>query len=186
MNIQGKSILLRAIERDDLPQLNRWANDREIQRMLGGWHFPTSLKDQEDWFGSLSCQSTNQRFAVETHDKGLIGTANLVSIDWKNRNAFQGLMLGDATIRHKGFGIDTLMALMRFAFDELGLARLDTDIIEYNTPSLHMHVDKCGWIIEGRKTNGYFREGRYWDKVILGITREGYAEIVSATDYWRD
>jgi RimJ/RimL family protein N-acetyltransferase len=185
MNILGKSVLLRAIEREDLPQLNRWANDPETQRMLGGWHFPTSLKDQEEWFTSLSCQSVNQRFAVEGRDLGLIGTANLVSIDWKNRNAFQGLMLGDPTTRRRGFGIDTLMALMRYAFDELGLARLDTDVIEHNTSSLHMHVDKCGWIIEGRKINGYFREGRYWDKVILGITRERYGEIANATNYWR-
>lgn len=184
MNIEGKHVLIRAIEREDLPKLNRWANDPEIQRMLGGWHFPTSMKDQEDWFATLSCQSTNQRFAVESRNLGLIGTANLVSIDWKNRNAFQGLMLGDATNRRMGFGVDTLMALMRYAFNELGLARLDTDIIECNAPSLNMHVEKCGWIIEGHKVNSYYRAGRYYDKVILGITRDRYNEVVTSTGYW--
>ena len=32
------------------------------------------------------------------------------------------------------------MAIMRYAFDELGLERLDTDIIEYNAPSLGLYA----------------------------------------------
>ena len=75
MNIEGKHVLLRAIEPSDLPLLQRWANDPAIQRMLGGWHFPTSMADQEVWFSSLSCNSLNQRFAIEAPGLGLIGTA---------------------------------------------------------------------------------------------------------------
>ena len=36
MNIEGRHVLLRAIEREDLPLLQRWANDPEMQRLLGG------------------------------------------------------------------------------------------------------------------------------------------------------
>src|SRR6476469_8469075 len=113
MNIEGKHVLLRAIEPSDLPLLQRWANDPALQRMLGGWHFPTSARDQQAWLGGLSCNSRDQRFAVETHEHGLIGTANLVSIDWKNRNAFHGMLLGDKDIRGKGYGVVTIMAVMR-------------------------------------------------------------------------
>jgi RimJ/RimL family protein N-acetyltransferase len=179
MNIKGKHVELRAIERGDLPLLNQWANDPEIQRMLGGWHFPTSLQDQEAWFSSLSCNSLNQRFAIEAGDMGLIGTANLVSIDWKNRNAFHGMMLGDKNMRGKGYGVDTIRAIMRYAFDELGLHRLDTDIIVYNEASLRAYIEKCGWVEEGRRSGWYFREGRCWDKVMVGITRQRYDEIHS-------
>lgn len=177
MNIQGKHILLRAIEPADLPMLRQWANDVEIQRMLGGWHFPTSPQDQEAWFSTLSCNSLNQRFAIETRELGLIGTANLVSIDWKNRNAFHGVMLGDKNVRGKGYGVDTIRAIMRYAFDELGLCRLDTDIIVYNEASLRAYIEKCGWVEEGRRADWYFREGRRWDKILVGITRDRYHEI---------
>ena len=185
MNISGKHVVLRAIERTDLALLHKWANDPEIQRSLGGWHFPTSLKDTEEWFAGLSCNSANQRFVVETKAQGMIGTANLSAIDWKNRNAFHGVMIGQKSNRGKGHGVDAVMALMRYAFDELGMARLDTDIIEHNEPSLKMHVEKCGWVVEGRKANAYFRQGRYWEKVLLGITRERYREFVAASGYWR-
>jgi RimJ/RimL family protein N-acetyltransferase len=184
MNIMGKQVLLRAIERSDLPMLNTWANDPDIQLMLGGWHFPTSLQDQETWFSSLSCNSQDQRFAIEAEGMGLIGTANLVSIDWKNRNAYHGMLLGDKATHGKGYGIDTIMTVMRYAFDELGLMRLDSDIIEYNSASLKVYIDKCGWKIEGRRSDWYFRNGKHWDKIIVGITRDRYYEILSTLRFW--
>lgn len=182
MNINGKRVILRAIEPADLPTLQSWANDPELQRMLGGWHFPTSARDQQQWWESLSCRSTDQRFAIDTTEGSLIGTANLVSIDWKNGSAFHGTLIGEAAMRGKGYGTDTIMAIMRYAFDELRLERLDTDIIEYNAASLGTYVDKCGWIVEGHKANAYFRNGRYWSKAILGITRERYRGVADA--YW--
>jgi RimJ/RimL family protein N-acetyltransferase len=36
MNILGKKVLFRAIEKEDLPLLHKWANDPEIWYMLGG------------------------------------------------------------------------------------------------------------------------------------------------------
>lgn len=184
MLIKGKLTTLRAIEKSDLPKLNQWANDPEIQKMVGGWHFPTSMQDQEAWYAGLSCQSLNQRFAVDGPDGLMIGTAALVSIDWKNRNAFHGLLIGDLAARRKGYGVDVVMALMRYAFDELGLFRLDTDIIEYNERSLRLHLEKCGWQKEGRIEGWYHREGRRWDKILVGITRERYQSMISAKPYW--
>ena len=184
MNIAGKQVVLRAIERGDLPALHEWANDPDIQYMLGGWHFPTSMADQEEWYSALSCNSLDQRFAIVAGELGTIGTANLVSIDWKNRNAFHGLLLGDKEVRRKGYGLDAVMVLMRYAFDELQLARLDSDIIEYNDASLKFYTEKCGWAIEGRRTDWYFRRGRRWDKIVIGITRERYLEFADTTGYW--
>ena len=184
MNIHGKYVCLRAIDEADLPLLQKWANDPEIQNLLGGWHFPASMQDQERWLAKLSCSSNDQRFAIEVPEIGLIGTANLVSIDWKNRNAFHGLMLGDSSMRGKGYGVDTLMALMRYSFDELGLDRLDTDIIELNVSSLKLNVEKCGWMIEGRKPHWKFRPGKKRDKVLLGISKERYREILASSQYW--
>jgi len=184
MNIKGKKVLLRAIEQADQELLHRWANDPAIWPMLASWHFPTSMKDQQQWFESLSAGSLHQRFAIEAPDLGLIGTANLVDINWKDRNAFHGMLLGDVDIRGKGYGTDTIMAVMRYAFEELGLERLDGSMIEYNEASLAVYVKKCGWKIEGRQRNYYFRNNRYWDKIVVGVTRGDYAELVAEHHYW--
>ena len=95
-----------------------------------------------------------------------------------------GMMLGDTVTRGKGYGLDTVMAVMRYAFDELGLERLDGDIIDYNEASHRLYVGKCGWREEGRQRRWHFREGRHWDKVIVGVTRQDYAELLAANHYW--
>lgn len=184
MEVRGKTIILRAIEADDLKQLNDWANDPEIQYALGGWHFPTSMQDQKKWFERLSASSVDQRFAIHTEELGLIGTANLVDIDWKNRHAFHGMLLGSKELRGKGIGLDTVMAVMRYAFDELGLERLDGSMIEYNAASLKLYLTKCGWKEEGRQRNWYYRQGRFWDRILVGVTRNDYAELCAASNYW--
>ena len=94
------------------------------------------------------------------------------------------MMLGPIDLRGKGYGIDTVMAVMRYAFDELHLERLDGDIIEYNEPSMRLYVGRCGWKEEGRARRWHFRQGRYWDKIMVGVTRDDYAALVAANGYW--
>ncbi|TXI65429.1 MAG: N-acetyltransferase [Flavobacterium sp.] len=185
MNIKGKFVTLKAIEVEDLDVLNVWGNDPEIQYFLGGWHFPTSKNDIQKWYSNQSVSSLNQRFSIHTDDLGLIGTANLVDIDWKNKNAFHGMLLGDKEVRGKGYAVDTVMAVMKYAFEELGLNRLDGSMIEYNEASLKMYLGKCGWKEEGRQRNWYFRKNKFWDKILVGITKEDYLELISNNNYWK-
>ncbi len=184
MNITGKKVLLRAIEEEDLPTLHRWANDPDIWYMLDGWHFPSSMAYMKKWLMSVEDDPLNKRFAIEAPDLGLIGTVNLVEIDWKNNHAFTGLLLGDKDIRGKGYGVDTFMAIERYAFEELHLERLDGSVIEYNKIALNMITKKCGWKVEGTQRNWYFRKNRYWDRIVVGITRQDYFDLVLPDKYW--
>jgi RimJ/RimL family protein N-acetyltransferase len=179
MNIVGERITLRAIEESDLPALQRWANDPDIQSMLGGWHFPISERDQRKWFEALAFNSINQRFAIETEGEGLIGTTNIVSIDWQNRTAFHGMLLGEKAAYGKGYAQEVIKTIMQYSFDELGLERLDGDMIEYNEPSIRLYTEKCGWKVEGVKKNWYFRKGRRWDKIVVGVSKEDYYQLMN-------
>jgi RimJ/RimL family protein N-acetyltransferase len=184
MNIRGKTVTLRAIEEDDLPAVHRWGNDPDLWALLGGWHFPTSLAQTRRWFEGLAGDPLNQRFAIDYPGTGIVGTANLVDIDWKNNNAFHGMMIGDASMRGKGVGVDTIMAMMRYAFDELHLRRLDGSMVAYNEASLAVYCGKCGWKEEGRQRDWYFRGGRYVDRIMVGVTEADYRALVDANGYW--
>lgn len=184
VNVRGKLVNLRAVEFSDLEQLRVWSNDPEVQQWLGGWHLATSSSEMERWFHKIDGDPTGRRFAIDAPDLGLIGTANLVDINWKDRNAFHGMLLGHPEVRGKGYGVDTVMAVMRYAFDELGLQRLDGSIIEYNDASRRLYIGKCGWKLEGTRRDWYFRKGRYWDMELVGVTRDDYSHLVSANHYW--
>jgi RimJ/RimL family protein N-acetyltransferase len=78
------------------------------------------------------------------------------------------------------------MAISRYAFEELGLVRMNGSMISYNKASIGVYTKKCGWKIEGTKKNSYFRKNQWWDKIIVGITREDYFELIKETNYWDD
>lgn len=180
MNIVGESIVLRAIECTDLPLLLGWANDPEVQYNLGRWHFPLSLADLEGWFEGFRYDGPDQRFMIDTVDHGAIGMTNLVDINWKDRNAFTGLLIGVPTLRRKGYGKDAVRTMMCYAFEELGFERLDTTIIAHNEASLRLYLEKCGWVEEGRKERAFFRRNQFHDNVILGVTRDRYLKLAEA------
>ena len=184
MKILGNIVTLRAIEEEDLPAFHTWGNDPDLWRLLGGWHFPASKASTRAWFDKIQGDQLNLRLAITTSDDKVVGLANILDIDWKNKHAFHGMMLGDPSVRGKGLGQDTVMAIMRYAFDELGLERLDGSMIEFNEASLALYCGKCGWQKEGVQRNWYFREGRYWDKIMVGVTSADYRATVKKTDYW--
>jgi len=183
MNIKGDKITLRAVEEKDLTKLHEWANDPETQDIMGGIYFPSSMQFHKNWIKETDGDQLNKRFAIETPD-GIIGLSSIMKIDWRNKNAWHGIMIGDKNIRGKGYGIDTVMTTMRYAFDEMGLERLDGQMIEYNEPSIGMYCKKLGWKKEGTLRNWYFRRGRFWDKVVVGITRKDYKKLIKSNNYW--
>lgn len=185
MNIAGNKIILRAIEEEDLELLHKWANDPITQDIIGNIHFPSSFAFQKNWFDNLQKDSLNQRFAIEVPEMGIIGISSIINIDWKNNHAWHGIVLGDRDIRGKGYGVDTVMATMRYAFDEMHLERLDGSIIEYNKVSYSFYCDKLGWKEEGRRKNYYYRKGRYWDQIIVGITKDNYYDLLKKNNYWQ-
>lgn len=184
MNIRGKKLILRAVEERDLPLLHKWANDPEMQDTIGLVHFPSSMDFHHRWFEKLKDDPLNQRFAIDAPEEGLLGISSLVNIEWRNNHAWHGVMLGESSTRGRGYGIDAVMATMRYAFDELHFERLDGSIIEYNAASYSFYCGKLGWKEEGRRRCYYFRKGRYWDQIVVGITRQDYDELVRATKYW--
>lgn len=184
MNIKGKTLILRAIEENDLILLHKWANDPETQDMIGNIYFPSSMDFHNNWFQNLKNEPLNQRFAIEVPEIGLIGLSSIINIDWRNNHAWHGVMLGDTNIRGKGYGIESVMTTMRYAFEELHLERLDGSIIEYNTVSYSFYCDKLGWKEEGRRRNYYFRKGRYWDQIVVGITKQDYEQHIIKSKYW--
>lgn len=185
MILKGKVITLRAVEEEDLEMLRCIINDPEVERLLVGWAYPISKYQQKQWFINSS-NSPEKRFIIDTENHGPIGLVVIGDIDWKNRTAVTGIKIGDKKYRGKGFGTDAIMTVMRYAFEELQLNKLETGILDYNTASLKLHCGRCVWKLEGIKRQCIYKEGSYHDLHILGILRNEYQELVKNTDYWKD
>jgi RimJ/RimL family protein N-acetyltransferase len=183
MNIKGKKVTLRAIERTDLELMRGMLNDAEIESLVVGWAFPVSKYQQEQWYENNINDNRNLRFIIETEEDGPLGMATLTDIDWKNRRATHGIKLAKRENRSKGVGTDAVMAIMRYAFDELQLNRLDSSWFDENIASKSLHI-KCGWTVEGRVRKCIYKNGSYRDLDITGILREDYYDLIAENNYW--
>ncbi|MER2169278.1 MAG: GNAT family protein [Psychrobacillus psychrodurans] len=186
MNINGKIVTLRAIEEEDQELLREMVNDPEIEKMVGGYSFPISKIQQKKWFESNVNSQNNIRLIIETKEDGAVGFANIVNIDWKNRSAFHGIKIASRKFRSRGIGTDTVMAVMKYAFEELDLNRLDGTIIDYNEASRKLYCDKCGWKVEGVRRKAVFKVNEYHDELIVGILREEYLNLIKENGYWEN
>lgn len=177
MNLVGDKIILRALEPEDMEILRDIANDPEVENLVGGWSFPISKKQQLEWYEKIVNDKTSLRFAIETEEDGVIGMADLRNIDWKNRVAFHGMKIGNKDYRGKGYGKDVVFTIMKYAFEELQLNRLDGSILEYNIPSQKLYLEKCGWKIEGVRRNYIFKGNRFHNQLIVGILKDEYLKL---------
>jgi len=180
----GKKVVLRALEPSDMEALRSYHNDPDTAKMVMGWSFPISSYEQERWYERIIGDPLNKRFAIDAEEHGFIGISTLTNIDIKYRSAFHGIMIGAKDIQGKGYGTDTVMATMRFAFEELGLERLDGEIVEFNKASIGLYTKKCGWVVEGKRRRSVFRDDQWHDSLIVGILREDYLKLVEETRYW--
>jgi RimJ/RimL family protein N-acetyltransferase len=186
MNIKGKIVTLRAIEKSDLSRLHDFANDQETQAGIGELHLPSSMNFHEKWFEVTDGNENSIRLAIDVPEYGIVGITSLINIDSRNRRAWHGLMIGDARCRGKGIGIDAIMTTMKFAFDELNLQRLDGSMLETNEASIGLYCEKLGWTKEGVRTSYYYRNGKYFDQILVGVSKEDYYKTVAKLDYWND
>lgn len=184
MNIYGKKVVLRAMEKEDCELVRGMFNDPEIENLVVGWAFPISKYGQEKWYEN-HYGDQSFRFVIETEEDGAVGIATLVDIDWKNRRATHGIKLANKQRRAKGIGTDTVMAIMRYAFDELGFHRLDGSWFADNTASIRLYK-KCGWVEEGVQREYVYKNGKFRDLVITGVLASDYYALIEKNHYWDD
>ena len=183
MNIKGKTITLRSIEEEDLEMLRSIMNDPEVEKMLVGWAYPISKFQQKAWF-QQSQNESEKRYIIETTEDGAVGLAILSDFDWKNRSAYIGIKIGNEKFRNKGIGTDTIMTIMKYAFDELQLNRLYCTILDYNIASQTLFREKCGWICEGALRKHIYKNGEYHDLKLFGILKDEYNGS-NKINYWK-
>jgi RimJ/RimL family protein N-acetyltransferase len=131
--IEGKLVNLRAREISDLERNSRWVNDREVTRYLAFRYQMPGLAE-EAWLRagtSAPMAFGHVAFAIETKDGRHIGNCDLTSVP-EDRKATLGIMIGEKDCWSKGYGTDALMTLLRFAFDEMNLNRVELGVLDQN------------------------------------------------------
>jgi [ribosomal protein S5]-alanine N-acetyltransferase len=176
----GTKIYLRPLEREDAQQCLAWFNHPEITRWLLLYR-PINLRAEEE-FIDKALQSEHDLvlgIAVQTTDR-LIGGTGLHQIDFKNRNAGFGISIGAKEEWGKGFGTEATRLMVLYAFETLNLHRVWLHVYEYNARGIRTY-EKVGFRKEGVLRQDTYREGRYWDTIVMAILREEWDDRKAIT-----
>lgn len=181
-HIIGKRIMLREYRQSDLQSMREWVNDQEITQYLSDiFTYPHTLENTEQYLTKMIKGSTDSRgFIIADKDtQSYIGQIDLHKIDWRNRTAVLGIVIGSKDDLGKGYGEEAIRLLMEFVFKTMNLHRLELEVLEFNERAYHCYI-KCGFMEEGRLRKKQYRDGTYWDVICMGILREEYEQLTAA------
>lgn len=174
---RGERVLLRPLERAEIPTLRRWVNDPEVTQFLMQV-FPIMEKEEEEWFDNLAKNRHNFVLGiVERKENKLIGVTGLHNIHWQHRTATTGAYIGDKEDRGKGYGQESKMLMLDFAFNTLDLFAIRSSAMAHNIASL-TYLKRCGYVKVGRIPNWIrCQNGSRSDEVLLVVTQERWRPL---------
>ena len=141
-HLYGETIKLREYRQDDVPWIRLWVNDPAITSNLSDiFLYPHTQRSTEEFVASMMENKPDaQGFVICDHgSEQYIGNVNLDAIDWKNRVASVGIVLGNAEYFGRGIGTEAMRLLIGFSFGELNLNRLELEVYDFNARAIRCY-----------------------------------------------
>jgi RimJ/RimL family protein N-acetyltransferase len=95
-------------------------------------------------------------FAIEAHDGEFLGLGMIVHLEWEGRQGEIGYVVAPAA-RGRGVATRTLRLLTDWAFDGLGLERIEL-WIDVENPGSERVAERVGYVREGVLRSYWFKE----------------------------
>lgn len=174
---QGEHIRLRPMHVDDVALwLAEERSDSEAVRMLNaGMDLPKSEQDARAFaerYAEFNHRHERIMFSIETLDGELVGGINIHSMNQRNGTFETGTRIYSA-YRGRGYGFEAKLLVLRYAFHELRFQKYNIRCLESNQPMID-HAARLGCQPEGRIRRHNYTNGRYYDDLLFGLTREEF------------
>ena len=171
---RGERIRLRALAKADTAHWLTFDDDSEAIRTLNlGISLPRSPSQAEEWaerFADFKNADEAMIFTIETLAGEYVGSINLGGVDRRNGTFGTGTRLS-AEHRGKGYALEAKRIILRYAFHEMRLQKYNIRCLETNTAVIrHATLLRCRE--EGRIRRNVFTDGRFYDELLFGLTRE--------------
>lgn len=176
-------IQLLPIDNVNAEKICQWHNKKSISYSLMMYRFPVQKKSVEEWIDKVREENGNKRVVyVIFADETPIGITSLHEIDYINRKALFGIFIAENDFRKKGIGSLASELTLDFAFNGIGLNRIELEVIETNIGAMHMYR-KLGFYEEGVKRDAFFYDGRFVNVKIMSILNKDFKISEKLTDH---
>ena len=181
MKLKTQRLVIRELRKENLTDLVGQINNLNVSRNLEKVSYPYTNRDGE-WFIDKCNEDAkknpreNYKLKIEFEGK-LVGLIGLTEVDNFHETATLGYWLGEEYWR-KGIMSEASAEVVRFAFEDLGLRRIDVGADVENEGSNAL-IKKLGFEFEG--TRKQYRKsmatGEVHDRHIYGLLRENWKKL---------
>lgn len=175
--LETKRLILREMQPEDVNALLKLFGNSAVVQFINMQPIKTIAQANEwlKWMGGFFAAKDGLRWGITLkEDHSFVGSAGLHS--W-NREAHYAEIGCDIAHPFWGnrYGQETMRELIEFGWQQMKLNRIEADVIQGNTRSIHV-LKKLGFKQEGVLRQKILKGGKYYDVHIFGLLRCDYQE----------
>lgn len=166
--LKGEKIQLRALEPTDLDFLYLIENNTDFWE-YGNTQTPLSkfvLKQYLDNALRDIYDIKQLRLSIVLPSGEMVGLIDFYDFDPKNKRVGVGLVISEEKHRGKGYALEAIQLLCKYAFSQLDVHQVYANIGEDNTKSMDL-FKKAGFQKTGVKKDWNFYAGSFKDEVLF-------------------
>jgi RimJ/RimL family protein N-acetyltransferase len=175
---QTNRIRLRAIEPEDAPVFFEWNQDSEMGLMVDRLRPPTSQKVVADWISKTTAVTSDESddffFVIETLAGEFIGIIHPQKCDQLVGDFAYGIAIR-REFQRQGYAREAFVMVLRHYFRERRYQKVTVKVYGYNESSKQLH-EALGFLLEGQIRRAALHNGRFYDDLIYGMTKEEFEE----------
>jgi RimJ/RimL family protein N-acetyltransferase len=174
---QGEKVRLRGIEPNDAETMFQWNLDSDAMKRVDSVVLPRSyekVKNQIEESSKKGPDGDSYAFAIENKEGELVGEIRTFDCNRRVGTFKYGIFIA-RSFWGKGYGQEVVRLILKYYFKELGYQKVTVHLYSFNDRSINFH-EKLGFQREGQLRRMNFTDGKYYDDIYLGMTREEFEE----------
>ncbi|MDI3096294.1 GNAT family protein [Streptomyces sp. AN-3] len=172
--LTGERTVLRPFTEADAARMGEIVGDPEVRRFTGSPGHELTPELLRSWYDSRSAQPDRLDLAVtDPADGEVLGEVVLHAWVPEERSCTFRTLIG-ARGRGRGIGTEATRLIVGYAFEELGLHRVQLDAYAFNDRALRVY-EKVGFVREGVRREVERRDGVWVDEVLMAVLDHEWA-----------
>lgn len=174
--IETDRLLLRQWNMNDIDDMVEGLNNINVSKWLAGVPYPYTKDDAKEYIKNTVENNLYNFAIVLKKENKVIGGTQIANIDLSNGTAGGGIWLNEK-YQKNGYGSEAFGARIKYAFEVLGLRRLENGYFKENEKSHKMQL-RFGYKDEGIRRKRFISKatGKLEDEYITGLLKDEWVK----------
>lgn len=165
--LHGERLTLRPLVESDARNIFQSLSEQDTMRLTGTFETFT-FEQVEVYCARVAAAENRADYIITLSNSGtFIGEAVINDINWHNRSAHYRIAISENYV-DQGYGSEATKLMMAYAFNTLGLHRIELEVYTFNPRARHVY-EKIGFVAEGELRDVLFMDGEFHSATVMSL-----------------